>query len=266
MFYPSLTHRAFRNFNFSGIFDPSLGRGPSFETLFKLAYQARQGDRFAPHEFGDVMYFTLRPAAFEAYQRSQGPHAFTYTEWFYAKVMMFCEVLLYERLEISEWIEGEIRTREVEQPWAEGVRGFCHYGSYIDDEEIEQALVPEDNERLSWMSLVLEVSAAKTNRVKAMQQWLRRQPAERAAEARKASWSKNRDRDQTIVNCLERGMERADICKELDRLMVPTNQSLQKVGLQRWTDAWKDPDGRQTIQQLFSKLRSKRVKSRSISK
>jgi hypothetical protein len=268
MFYPCLTHRAFRDFNFCSIWDPTLRGGPSFEALFRLTYEARQGDRSAALEFGDTMYYTLRPAAFEAYQRAHGPHAFTYAEWFYSKIKMFFEILLYEWLDVTEMTEaGEFRTRVVDQPWRDGLEGFFHHGDLMDDEEIEEALVPEDNERLAGSRLVYEVSTAKTNRADVLRDWLRHQPAAKAAAAPKAtSWGKNRERNQIILNCLEHGMERADICKELDRGSIATQFSLQRVGLHRWADAWEDPDGRQSIQQLFSKLRLKRVKPRAISK
>jgi hypothetical protein len=209
----------------------------------------------------------LRPAAFEAYQRAQGPRAFTYAEWFHAKVKMFFEILLYKRLDVLEMTAIEnFETREVEQPWKEGVRGFFHHGDWIDDEEIEQALIPEDNERLNWPWLVHEVSAVGTNRTEFLREWLRRQPAERDAATRKpTSWGKNRERDEIISNGVERKMDKAEICKALDKRNIPALPSLRKAGLDKWADAWQDLDGRQSIQQLFSK-RPKAVKFRTLSK
>jgi hypothetical protein len=267
--FPDLTHRVYRDFNFSAIWRPSLDGGPSFEALFKLVYQARQGDHSAALEFGDTMFYTLRPAAFEAYQRKHGPHAFSYAEWFYTKVKMFFEILIYKYLDANEMMpDGNIRMRVVEQPWNEGVTGFFHHaGEWIEDDEIEQGLVPEDNEVIGWGGLALEVSRLKTNRVEYLRNWLRDRAIEKTGAARgRIRWGKNRERDQIILNCFERRKERADICKELDRLTIPTVPSLQKAGLQRWSEAWSDPEGRQTIQQLFSKLLAKRVKTRAVSK
>ena len=219
-------------------------------------------------EFGDTMYCTLRPAAFEAYQRAHGPRAFSYAEWFYAKIIMFFEVLLYKRLDVLEMTADEnFETRVVEQPWKEGVTGFFHHGDWIDPEEIEQTLIPEDNERISWPWLAHEVSTVKTNRTEFLREFLKCQPAARAAAARKpTSWGKNRERDQIILNCLERGVARPNICKELDRLMIPTLPSLHRIGLERWKVAWDDPDGRAAIQQLFSKARKKIVNFQTLSK
>lgn len=45
--------RAFLDFNFCEVLDPTLkpGNGPTNIGLFKLVYEARQGDRFATFEF-----------------------------------------------------------------------------------------------------------------------------------------------------------------------------------------------------------------------
>lgn len=267
MFLPDLTDRAFRDFNFSAIWRPSLNGGPSFEALFRLVYEARQGDYSAALEFGDTMLFTLRPAAFEAYQRKHGPHAFTYAEWFYSKIKMFFEVLVYTYLDVYELAhDGNVRERVVEQPWKEGVEGFFHHGEWVEDDEIEQGLVPEDNERVSWAGLAREVSAA-TNRIEHLREWLINRAVDKTAAARKGkSWEKNRERNQIILNCFERGLEKADVCKELDRQKISILRSLQELGFESWREGWKEPSGRQGIQQLFTKIRTKLVKSHTISK
>jgi hypothetical protein len=225
----------------------ALHSGPSYETLFRIAYEARQGDAVRISEFGDTIYHTLRPAAFEAYQRAHGPHAITYDEWFYSKLTMFLNILGYERLEIPSFSTGgRIHTLVVEQPWKEGVKGFVRQGDWIDEEEIKQTLIPEDNERISWVGQVRDVSAAKTNRAQFLREWLRRQPADRAGAAQiPASWEKNRERDKIISNGLNRRIERSEICVQLDRSEIATTPSLEKVGFHRWVDAWRDPDGRQ---------------------
>jgi hypothetical protein len=256
MFYPDFhTNRSFRDFNFCARWDPSLKGGPSSESLVRLVYEARQGDRSAAGEFGSAMYYTLRPAAFEAFQKRRGPYGITYTEWFYSKLKQYFEILLYLWLDVTEMAEdGNLRVRVVEQPWEEGLDGFLLHGDLVEDEEIEQALIPEDNERVGWGALVYEVSRATANRTEVLRAWLDGERSAKVANRRPlSSWEKNRERDEIILDCLKRGMSRADVCRQLDKRTIPTLPALQKMGFQRWTDAWGDPDGRQAIQRLFSK-------------
>lgn len=89
----------------------------------------------------------------------------------------------------------------------------------------------------------------------------------RSASPARTQWNKNQDRDRIILNCLERGMPRAMVCEELDKRTISTLPGLLKKGLHTWKGAWKEPAGRQAIQQLFSKLtkRQKAVKPLDVS-
>jgi hypothetical protein len=48
-------------------------------------------------------------------------------------------------------------------------------------------------------------------------------------------------------------MDKAEICKALDKRKIPVLASLKKLGFSRWAPAWQDMFGRQAIQQLFTK-------------
>jgi hypothetical protein len=80
---------AFENFNFSGMLDPSMKSGPSKADLYRLVYKGRKGDRHAPAEFADTMYWTLRELAFDAFQREHGARAISYREWFTTSYFSF---------------------------------------------------------------------------------------------------------------------------------------------------------------------------------
>lgn len=116
-------------------------------------------------------------------------------------------------------------------------------------------VIPEDNERVNWAELVRIVSEERHDRLARLRGWLKRQAERRKARGLKPSgWGKNRERDTIILNCLRRGMERQEICVELDRRTIPTLASLQTRKFFKWIDAWADPEARKAIQRLFSKL------------
>ena len=73
----------------------------------------------------------------------------------------------------------------------------------------------------------------------------------------------NVERDSIVVNCLDRGMERFQVCQTLDRKGFDTTGKMRAWGAERWVEAWADPNLRNTVQQVFSKAvkRSKAVKS-----
>src|SRR5690348_4315118 len=73
---------AFENYNFSELWDPTMKSGPGTADLYRFVTNGRLGDRHASAEFADAMYWTLRQAAFEAFQRDHGARAITYQEWF----------------------------------------------------------------------------------------------------------------------------------------------------------------------------------------
>ena len=49
---------------------------------------------------------------------------------------------------------------------------------------------------------------------------------------------KNQERDQIILNFLDRGVESASICEELDLRAMPTFPALKAKGVHRWKDGW----------------------------
>jgi hypothetical protein len=75
-----------------------------------------------------------------------------------------------------------------------------------------------------------------------------------AEPAGRRRWAKNRERDQIICNCLGRGMDRRQICEELDRRTIAELPSMQRHKIHRWVDAWDDPGFRNAIQRLFTKV------------
>src|SRR6266851_5961685 len=70
-------------------------------------------------------------------------------------------------------------------------------------------------------------------------------------------WSKNAERDRIILNCLRRGVDRHQICMELDRRTIPTLTSLQNKRIFKWIEAWTDSNGQQAIQRLCSKVHAR---------
>ena len=264
----------FRDFNISYLWSPDLraGSGPNESKLFRLVYESRKGVRGAAGEFADTMYWTLRPAAFESFQRLHGPRAIDYRDWFYGKLCQFLSILVYEQLRVyglGAW--GGAAPPQTDEPWNEGCGVLCGDGELIERDELEEQLSPEDheNEELNWAELVLLLADAGEDRLATLQEWLRRFREKRASNQPSGRhWVKNAERDQIILNCLMRKMERRAICEELDRRTIPILPSLQKIGFVRWVDAWDDQESRSTVQQLFSKLaaRQKPVKPPPIAK
>ena len=254
----------FRNYSFCEIWNPSLaGGGPSEDQLFELVDKARKGDRSSPLEFGDTMYWTLRQPAFECFQRDIGPRPITYAEYFYAKLQVFFEILLYE----ETWFSPEHKSDP--HPRWEGRTLMRASGPQIDPEEIERTLFPDDSERVNWVEPVRLMTLECHDRLAALRGWLQRQAQARVATLQKRSgWSKNGERDTVILNCLRRGMQRQEICEELDKRTIPTLPSLQAREIFTWMNAWATPDGYRAIQRLFSKLavRLKAVKPLAVSK
>jgi hypothetical protein len=90
----------FCDFNICSLWDPSSkpGGGPTESALFKLAYQARHGERFAIGEYFDTVDWTLREETFECFQRIHGPLPIRYEHWFYSKLQQLLGIFLYEQL------------------------------------------------------------------------------------------------------------------------------------------------------------------------
>jgi hypothetical protein len=251
---------AFADFNFCRLWDPALRGGPNCAGLYKLVYKARKGDRFAAGEFADTMDWTLRPETWECFQRRHGFRPVSHREWFFAKLIQFFDVLVYDELTITDG-NGQTRKLQPNEFLQEEFTVVGGDGPLTQPEELEQALVAEEYARYPWYDLVRKVVESPTDRVAAAQAWLREQrlaPAGDQAEQPRNGWGKNQERDQVILNCLGRGMAVEQVCAELDKRTTPTLPALQAKSIHRWTDGWADPKGRKAIQQLFSKVPKRR--------
>ena len=72
------------------------------------------GERGSANEFADAIYWTLQQGSFEAFEWKYGPRPIRYDDWFYAKLLRFSEILIYEKLLI-----GHRYPPETEEPWKE---------------------------------------------------------------------------------------------------------------------------------------------------
>jgi len=204
-------------------------------------------------EFADAMFFSLRCEAFDAYQRFHGPFGTSYEEWFSQKLDHFVQILLYRSVWVGAVVDGKLVHKTTDLPIERGFTMESFTGDFVQPDELE-ALPPEDNDCGLWFDLAETVSKAADNRLKAAQDWLKKQrKASRSSAAGQSGWAKNQERDNVIHNGLARGMKRVDICDELDKRAIPTTPALQKLGFYKWSDGWADVRGRKLIQSLFSK-------------
>lgn len=260
---------AFADFNFSELWDPALRCGPNSAGLYRLAYKARGGDRAAAQMFADTMGWTLRPEAWECFQRVHGSRPVSHREWFYAKLTQFFDVLLYDELTIMD-SNGPPRKRQPNELLDDGATIWGGSGPLIQPDELEQAIAAEGHAQYGWHGLVRRVLDNPMDRAAAARGWLNEQRLAGGVRTpqHRSGWTKNQERDQVIVNCFGRGMQPASICDELNKLTICTLPALETKGIHRWTDGWADPEARNAIQQLFSKVRKRKthVKPSSISK
>jgi hypothetical protein len=243
---------AFQDFNFSWELDPTLKRGPTNSELYHLAQKGRKGDKNALGEFADTMYWTFREAAFDAFQRAHGARAITYREWFYHKLFQFFEVLLFTKVRVAGI--SEVRLVGADEVLEKGAIVISGDGPLIQLDELQDSIGPEHNIRPCWFDLAQVVSESSDDRLALAQKWLRSQRVPERNSAKPSVWTKNRERDQIIMNCLDRDMKPEIICQELDNRTSPTLPALQTKGIHRWVDGWADPKARNRIQQLLSKL------------
>jgi hypothetical protein len=244
----------FNDFNFSFLWDPALQKGPGELQLLKLVHEGRRGRRSALAEFADAMYFTLRPQAFDSYQRFHGPVGFGHREWFHAKLSRFLEILLYQSLHVTGVVNDKLVHKTTDWTVEEGFTIISFDGETVQPDEIEEAVGPEHNVCREWLDLAQTITEHPEDRLKAAQEWLNKRRKENTSTSSQTSgWTKNRERNQIVGNCLSRGMERREICLELDKRTIPTLPSLQAKGLYRWADAWVNSEGGKSIQTLFSK-------------
>jgi hypothetical protein len=242
----------FDDFNFSSSWDPAMKRRISQAALAKLVIRAREPDQCPMTDIADAMYFTLRPAAFEAYQRWNGPVAINYREWFYLKLGQFLRILLFDQLEVRSLADDS--RKRMRLPIEKGceITGV-HCRNEIGLDELSQSIYPEDNDEETWFRLIEAASYNPDNRLPEVREWLRTHRRTRASA--KSRSTKNEPRDALIRHELSQGTERSEICRKLDEAGIATTLGLQKLGFTRWLDGWSDPeDGRPLVQPLFSKV------------
>jgi hypothetical protein len=157
--------RAFQDFNFSALVDPTLKSRLPQARLYELVYQARQSPRDAG-DFADVMYWTLREATFECFQRIHGPRPIQYREWFYAKLTQLLDILVYEQLSVDGIVtpEGKWAAPQTDRPWKEGSYVLGSTGEGPEPEDLERAFGPEDVESFDWVGFVRELCEAGNQR------------------------------------------------------------------------------------------------------
>jgi hypothetical protein len=249
------TSPEFDDFNFSPSQDSTMRRRISQAALFAWVIDSREidPDPLPMVDFAEAMYFTLRPAAFEAYQRLHGPVAITYPEWFYLTLRQFIHILVFDRVEVKSPVDGSCKI--VALPIEKGHEITGVHCSQIGFDELTESIAPGDNDFEVWHSLAAAASDYTDNRLREVQEWLKshRRASDTQASA-KSRWTKNRQRDALIRHELSQRTERIEICRKLDEAGIETTPGLQEHGFSRWLDAWSDPDGRQLVQTLFSKV------------
>lgn len=244
----------FADFNIDGL-GPQIKEGPTELRLHELVYEGRCGRKQALFEFADVMYYTLREEAFEAFQRRHGPLENAFPEWFHEKLDQFFRILLFESVRVSRCVDRSVLFKDTDFPVGKEFTIVRFNDEGIQPDETEQVIEPEHNSHRLWYELAQSVTERPKDRLKAAREWLakfrRQYELPRSFET---GWGKNQERNRIIFKYLDRGMARADVCKELDKHTVETIRALQVRGLHKWVDGWKDREGRKAIQRLFSKL------------
>jgi hypothetical protein len=243
---------AFEDFNFSRDWDPTMRYGPTSSELYRFVQICRKGSQIAGDEFADTMYWTLREAAFDAFQRSHGARAITYREWFYHKLFQFFRILLFTKAHVAG--DSDLYWVDSAEILEKGAIVIGCEGALVQPDELQDSLGPADNNCRLWCDLVETVSASSNERLAVAQAWLRSQRAPDTNSAEPSGWAKNQERDQIIMNSLERGMKPELICQELDKRTIRTLPALEAKGIHRWIDGWVDLEARNSIQQLLRKM------------
>lgn len=251
----------FLDFNFSPFLDPELkpGHGPTPTDMYRMVIESRRGDLRAAAEFVNVLDWTLRPAAFESFQRVHGPRPIEHRDWFYSKLFQFFYILLHDRVEVlGNGPEGYFGPPRTDHPWEEGRKTLCGVGQSLEPEEIEETFSTGDHERTNWLELVqLCAGSGSETRLPRLRAWL--QQLGRGKRRSGRGWSKNARRTQIIVAGLEEGKPALEICKALDQHLTPTTANMQKNGIGTWVAAWEDPEFRRDVQSLLSKVRRRKA-------
>jgi hypothetical protein len=208
--------------------------------LCKCVVEARRGSRLAATQFGDVMHWTLRLAAYECYLRVRPSLSLTYADWFYSKLRFFLRILL----------DGNPAVPYMDRP----LTGMFRVPDYSDAPlklDLETLVKPEDNNHFDWGNLVTAVSEDSEHREDILGKWFQGQ---RQGIVSKASVSPAKAHRNTIIRAtLADGKSRREVCEELDRNGIPTTRDMAKAGIRRWTLAWEDSEFKPNVQTMISK-------------
>ena len=249
---------AFKNFNVTAVWKPTVMRGPREDELIELVHRARCGDTDAQWKIADTMYCTLSRETFDLFQHLHGPVGISYREWFFEKLTFFLWTLPYDVVSATRFKDDKFEYIQADLPLEEGFHIISSWGEVVQPEDIESALRPEDNDCGMWFELVAAVSGAADNRFDVLLGWLRGHgKASPSSERRRRGWKKNQKRDSIIASGLLGGRHRGAICGDLDANHIPFLPALVALGLASWVAGWADDKGRQVIQQLFAKTRAK---------
>ena len=247
----------FADYNFSVVRDPKLQSRVEKEELFWLVYRSRQGDPRALDLLVDTFRCTLSNRVAEMFEREHAHRPVPHREWLTDKFFQLSEILLYENIQVFQTVGDKILTRLIDNP-EEGYASFYGQGPYLQPNAIEDTLRPEDVEEINWHVWLGAVCATRntSHRVSTLVALMKsHRRTWRLADLPESGWEKNSARDGVILSGLGRDTERKRICGELDRRRIQVNlPALSVRGFQTWEKAWADPDGRQAIQRLFSKL------------
>jgi len=245
----------FDDLNFSPYHDSCLKRTLSQAGLVDLVSQLREGpDPGAATELAEAMYFTLRPAAFEAIQRAHGPFAISYEEWFYLKFRQFLRILLLDRVEVKNLSDGRRRWTSLPIPDNCEITGiYCSQHCQLN--ELATSVDAGGVHAYPWVRLVERVCYSPDNRIQALTEWLKRQQTVSASRtSARSGWGDNQNRDALIRDELSKRTERINICRKLDEQGIPTPPGWQKKAGPGWLAAWSNLDTRPYVQTLFSKV------------
>ncbi len=227
-----------QDFNFpEGI----LGGRPSHKELCQYVVEARSGSRLAAKQFGDVMHWTLRLAAYECYLRVRPSASLTYADWFYSKLRFFLRILL----------DGNPAVPYMDRPLP-GMFRVPDYSDALLELDLETLAKPEDNNHFNWGNLVRAVAEDSDDRDGTLRRWFQQQRQEIVS---KASVSPAKAHRNTIVLAtLAAGKSRREVCEALDRDGIPTTREMAKAGIHRWTLAWEDSEFKPNVQTMISKV------------
>jgi hypothetical protein len=246
----------FSDFNFFIRPDPNPQSRVSGWDLFWVVHRSRQGEASALEQLANTFLYTLSRRAAEAFSSEQ-QRPIEFEEWFDAKLEQLLNLLLYNAIRGYRYVRSDCTLRSVliEEP-EEGVDLLDPVGPQLDWSALRTVVHRDD--RTDWHGLVRAICSAETGvgRVAAFEVWINEHWKKfRAPSQTESGWERNGVRDQVILDCLARGIKRPQIGTELDRQRIAvTLPALRDRGFTTYEAAWADKQGRQVLQQVYSKL------------